>query len=246
MGRLAYVLADTITSGDGTIARTIPKGCYAVSVLNGTGNPHFQFGPRLRAALWDDNGTFEDQTSGVGERGTTTSFDINAFAGGDDAYYIGSDLPFRGFFIDLANTNDTASVLTVNYWDGTQWADTSATDGTDVAGDTLKQDGDVFFTTPTDWTKRTVNSLGPYFWVQAVVDNTLDASVSINEISLLNVHGAEDMTVGPAATASVENMPLEIDQEAVGSVECTGDAASEAIVVWYYCQRADGGFVANV
>lgn len=74
---------------------------------------------------------------------------------------------------DLVNTN--ASVMTVSYWDGYDWQDTSNTDGTDVQGDTLAQTGLTSWETPTDEQKQTLfGSLG--YAYQITFSNTLSGA----------------------------------------------------------------------
>jgi hypothetical protein len=75
---------------------------------------------------------------------------LGTYANGDYVL-LGSHAPIRGFRGELtANVNVDASVMTVYYWNGTAWADTSATDGTiSPAGTTLGADGIVYWTPPT-------------------------------------------------------------------------------------------------
>lgn len=145
----------------------------------------------------------EFQTQNISDEmqdGDTEDFDINSFdtAANDNFIYVGSPLPFRGVKVDLNNKNDTASVLTVNYWNGGAWADISASDGTDVGpGDTFKQDGDVTWTVPTAWVKASLLSIGdttvqePLFatglyWTRWEVSVILDTTVDLVQMRPLN------------------------------------------------------------
>jgi len=100
----------------------------------------------------------------------------------------------RGVRVTMdAAVNGNASVLTVGYWNGSAWTDISATDGTDNAGATFGQTGDVTWTVPTDWKRVSlveVSALrakalsaipGPIaqellFWTRWTVSAALDAS----------------------------------------------------------------------
>ena len=108
----------------------------------------------------------EFQTQNVSDEmqdGDTEDFAIDSFdtAANDNFIYVGSPMPFRGVAVDLNNKNDVASVLTVNYWNGGAWtAVASQSDGTDVSGDTFKQDGNVTWTVPTGWKKDSLLNIG--------------------------------------------------------------------------------------
>ena len=94
--------------------------------------------------------------------GDAVDFAIDSFdtAANNNFIYVGSWLPFRGAQIDLNNKNDVASVLTVNYWNGGWTAVDTISDGTDDAGDTMKQDGDVTWVVGTDWKRDSLLNIG--------------------------------------------------------------------------------------
>lgn len=245
MARLATIFEEALVAGNGTIAKNLPKGAYSVMAFDtASDNASWQLCPRLVYAAWDNDGTFTDHTAIVTERGTIREADITALHQTEDKYYIGADVPFRGFYLDLENKNDTASTLTVNYRkDDNTWADLSQTDGTDSSGDTLKVSGDNFWTMPTDWTTYTVNSVGPLYFVQLVVSATID-STSINEIVLLSVSSSEAVA-GPEPIARAEPGVgfMDFDTDAVGGVEVTGDAASDEVSFRYKCARTTNAVV---
>lgn len=133
--------------------------------------------------------------------GDAEDFAINSFdtAANNNFIYIGAEIPFRGVKVNLNNLNDTASVLTVKYPSigGTSWLDISATDGTDVSGDTLKQDGDVTWTVPAEWPRvglkphgDTTRNDGPYgatlYWTRWEVSAAIDSTVDLVELRALN------------------------------------------------------------
>jgi hypothetical protein len=90
--------------------------------------------------------------------------------------YVGHDARFdriRVLFAgaDFANNNH---LLYAQYYNGMGWETlTIATDGTAVGGYTFKQDGDITFTRPTDWTRYTAAyGGGDWFWVRLRVART--------------------------------------------------------------------------
>jgi hypothetical protein len=144
-----------------------------------------------------------------------------------DFLYVGSHLPFRGAMIDIDAANATASVITVKYRksDNT-WTDITATDGTDSAGASMGQDGNVTWTVPTDWIRarlgetQTVGNGVPYaghelYWTRWEFSGGLDSSTTLNSMRSLNRSTAyaelvsgrvieEEVFVGLGGVASVE------------------------------------------
>ncbi|TXH57203.1 MAG: hypothetical protein E6Q97_04705, partial [Desulfurellales bacterium] len=112
----------------------------------------------------DSLATFTDYSQEANDASTSTDITLSSLdtLANGDAVYVGSHLPFRGLVADVDSTNATASVLSVYYWNGSAWADTSASDGTASGGATFAQDGNITWTVPTAWTKAslaTTNSL---------------------------------------------------------------------------------------
>jgi len=140
------------------------------------------------------DGNSDDFTINGQDDGRT--FSMNSFdtAANNNFLYMGSTKKFQGVHVDLTNLNDTASVLTVKYWDGNSWEDISDTDGTDVAGDTFKQDGEVTWTIPSDWAITSLDDAGdvgafkgphyntPLYWTRWEVSVVLDSTVSVKHL----------------------------------------------------------------
>ena len=60
---------------------------------------------------------------------TDVQYDAQSTAANNDFIYVGAHLPFRGARVTQgSDPNNTASVLTVNYWNGGAWVDITATD----------------------------------------------------------------------------------------------------------------------
>ena len=145
------------------------------------------------AAVTDMTGSAQD-----GSTSTTMTLSSLATLANGGALYVGALRPFRGAIIDVQNTNSTASVLTVKYWNGTAWTTTSATDNTASGGATLAVDGTVTWTLPTDWAKTSLSLAGdapivtiPYafdarfYWTRWEVSVALDSSVTLNSLMAL-------------------------------------------------------------
>ena len=104
-------------------------------------------------------GHLEDNTQVAQDGSTDTSVTLSSFAVGR-ALYVGSAIPFRGAHVDVDGANSTGStVITVSYWNGSDWVDTSDTDGTISGGISLAQDGAITWTVPSAWQSATLKQL---------------------------------------------------------------------------------------
>ena len=120
----------------------------------------------------------------------TTTIDLDTFdASPADYLYLGFARAVRGFAVNVVNTNDSAAVMAVHYLkdDGVWTAVSSLSDGSDDGGDTLKQDGLVTFTAPTDWglePEHSVNNVGSEtYWLRISVNADLDSDVTISQVT---------------------------------------------------------------
>ena len=157
---------------------------------------------------------------------SVTLSSLSTLANGD-ALYVGSYEQFRGVNIDIDAANGTASVLTVDYWDGDTWADTSATDGTTSGGATFAIDGSVTWTVPSAWAKVSLRRAAPtnvnspmliepnMYWTRWSVSVALDSSTTLDHMlalsrstayaELLQNNGWEEaLQVGPGGYAAIE------------------------------------------
>lgn len=123
---------------------------------------------------------------------------LNTLANGD-FLLVGSHLPFGGVYCDVDSTNGNASVLTVEYWDGSTWADITATDNTAAGGATFAQDGTITWTVPAAWAKTSLADIASpvpgfgvayrnesLYWTRWKVSAALDASCTLNAMLALN------------------------------------------------------------
>lgn len=96
--------------------------------------------------LWGDNGTIVDMSAELNDL-TANSYTI-PLVGADDYLYIGSDLPFNHRFFYVDSGNDSASVVSVDIWDGGEWvAAVDVQDETKLSGKSLKQSGIISWAT---------------------------------------------------------------------------------------------------
>lgn len=236
---LTHVITQTITltttTPGLTIAVNMPPGAAAVE-LQGTGasTPTWQLCPRLRKAWWFDDsaGAYTDITKALTDRTTTSA--INSFEGAADPYkdfiYLGCDVPFRGAYVDVTNTNGTASVLNALYPTAQDtWAGLTETDGTASAGACLAQDAPITWTVPSDWVKTIENGSGPFFWVRFGVTVTLDATVSLAAAVPLSV---QTNRASLAASTVFPKPRYWFDRQEVGGIEATGDNTDTMIIDW--------------
>jgi hypothetical protein len=113
--------------------------------------------------------------------------------------YVGARVPFSGVAITLGDGNDDATVITVKYWQaGIGWTDISDTDGTDVGGDSMKQNGSVTWTVPTTWGKKSLSNMGEtlpntvpkfyeaLYWTRWEWSAALDASIDVRTMLAIN------------------------------------------------------------
>lgn len=238
---ISQTITLTTTSPGLTIAVNHPAGARAAEIYGtGTSTPTWNFTPRLRKAFWYDvtAGTYTDITTALTDRTTATS--INSFDGAashaGDLLYIGCDVPFRGVYVDVTNTNGTASTLDASYWNGA-WTDLSTTDGTASGGATLAQDAPITWTMPTDWATTSVNGTGNLFWVYLWVSADLDSSVSIANLVPLGVQTAQPTSV--AITSTVRPRYI-FDNALTGGIEATGDNADTLVINWLCSGRNTG------
>lgn len=127
--------------------------------------------------------------------GAATLNSLDTLANGD-WYLVGHSTPFSAVYHDMDDLNDTASVLAVHYVSAnvddvaTFTAMPNVSDGTDVAGDTLKQDGLVSWDDGVHslWRQATFEGLTKY-WARFTVSVALDSSVSLTSANPQRVPG---------------------------------------------------------
>lgn len=144
--------------------------------------------------LYSDNGSLTDYS--IESQLNTETF-LAPLVASEDYIYVGQYYPFNNLFIDLSVANDTASVLSVEYWDGRLWKTAvDVLDGTKSQGKTLKRSGIIQWSPDIDfsWSEITDTSrnqsalelqsveLYNLWWVRLKVSSTIDATTAIKTI----------------------------------------------------------------
>lgn len=146
--------------------------------------------PRLARVKYYDASTYTDYTAQATDRDDTTHVPLDAM-GTTHYLYLGFTGKVRGFYfnIDGANKNDNVATLDMEYCSsisagvGTFTDVASDSDGTDTAGDTLKQDGLYSFTLPAV-VRGSITALdnAPLYWYRFAPSATLSATVDLIDI----------------------------------------------------------------
>jgi hypothetical protein len=105
---------------------------------------------------------------------------VGGMAPKDFLYEGRRDATFQAISVVLgSNVNTIISSIKAEYWNGSDWQDLFATDGTASAGVTLSQNGDITWTVPFDWGATGVNGVSAYY-VRLSVDKTLSSNVDVD------------------------------------------------------------------
>ena len=242
--------SDTSLGQDGIISWAIPENWVVQTVneveaywIHLTWNNTLKTGVTIKRIYV----TLDEQTSMVPlyddltnvYDGTTYSSELMKL-GTEDFIYIGNSNKFNKITVDVGTANDIASVMTASYFDEAGWtAVTIDDDGTDVGGDTLKQDGDITFTIPWNWKANSVNNTEAY-WIRLDVSNALVTDFSINKITVtrennsnndltaLNAGDWQQIEVTPAGGFSAFPIP---NASAVKSVGFRVDSNQGAFIL---------------
>jgi len=109
----------------------------------------------------------------------------------EDFLYIGFHRKVSGVVIDVAAADGGAGAILVEYWDGSAWSDTSATD----SDSNLDTDSTWTFTVPSDWQPTKVNKTSGLFWLRYSTTADLDSEVEVTSFMGLS---AETIAAAPA------------------------------------------------
>lgn len=142
----------------------------------------------------DKNGTLSDYITEANEMYEELSFSLDVEK--DTGYlYIGANFPFNHVYFNLNVVNATASVMSLETWNGKSWVDVSRLiDGTILAGATLGKDGYIEWVPDKNepWSREdtvgssgteTITGLGELniydqYWVRASFSESLDGTTS--------------------------------------------------------------------
>lgn len=201
----AVTQPDTLSFPAGTEYLYLEGRNYSTAVVI-----KYALNPWLTVLLTTDNldTAPTDGSDACQNNATSTALTLNSLSTLADGDYllIGSHVPFRGVAVDVTNTNSNANSILVEYWNGSAWVDTSATDGTVSGGVSLAQDGLVTWTVPTTWATEALSSMArkaadtsaiedgdaweglhrSLYWTRWSWSAALDSSVTIVQMHALN------------------------------------------------------------
>lgn len=223
----------------------------------------FAFSPYLvilKADSADGLGGHLEDNSDVAQDGSTdTSVTLSAFASGR-ALYVGSAIPFRGAHIDVDGANSTGStVITVSYWNGAEWVDSSDTDGTISGGISLAQDGAITWTVPSAWQLSTLDKLASaagesldssgqkykdtnMYWTKWTWNQDMDAAVTLDHILGINESTAySELTSSTGYEGRVHHG---FGTNGLGGIEMLTDTGTANVLVT--CSAMNGYFSTGV
>lgn len=130
-----------------------------------------QTGVNISLDVTTDNGStytsFADEIADDDPTTTATLTALDTVSNGD-WFVVGADVPFMGIYFVMGTANTTAATMaTLQYWNGSAWANLSSTrDLTSANSATLGTDGAIYWLSqPSDWAKSTINSKSRY-WVR--------------------------------------------------------------------------------
>ena len=200
-------------------------------------------------------GHLEDNTQVAQDGSPATSVTLSSFAAGR-ALYVGSAIPFRCAHVDVDGANSTGStVITVSYWNGSAWVDTSDTDGTISGGISLAQDGAITWTVPSEWQLATLNQLAAgagetldssgqkwsyvnMYWTKWTWSHAMDSAVTLDHILGINESTAyAELTDSTAYEGRIHNG---FGANGVAGIEALTDDGTANLIVT--CSAMNGYF----
>jgi len=192
--------------------------------------------PRLAAVeYYSASGTsYTSYLTQAIDRDSATHVPLDAMATGD-YLYLGFTEPVRGFHftIDATNKNDNAATLDMEYMSAiaagaATFTDVASdSDGTNVAGDTLKQSGLYAFTLPAvvQGIVTVLNSNEPLYWYRFCPSATLSATVDVTDITpacdTVNYGYMEAGVVHQFHLNTAKNGAFEFDHTGTGTLDVT-------------------------
>jgi hypothetical protein len=205
----------------------LPRNFATAVVVKFNKNPYLKILKTTDLLATQANLTDYSEQAQDGDAGTDVTLSSLDTLANLDAVYVGAVVPFSGLQVDIDAANGTAATILVEYWNGTAWADISATDGTTSGGATFAIDGNITWTVPSAWATTSLDvaqaatagkNIGAlkhdFYWVRISVSAALDSSTTANNIIAINrdttyaeipvgMWWEESVTVGPGGFYSI-------------------------------------------
>lgn len=165
-----------------------------------------------------------------------------------ECVFIKTKVPANSLTFDIFKPNGTASVLSLYYWDGSAWTDTSATDGTADSGATLAIDGAITWTSPGSAEQEKYMYGNNGFWYQIRVSVQLDSEVEITSVlfddgTLSDIRNIWDGSVISGVEAQVFlNADSTYSVYGTGAIDVGGIGSSD-ILYFSTSDKAEGFYV---
>jgi len=107
-------------------------------------------------------------------------------AASSDALYVGASQPFRGLSVRMQDSvNAVTSTLSVAAWADAWTAVTGLANGTVSSGKPFARGGAITWTVPEGWVERSLQGVGPYFWVKVALSATMTAGTVVGPLSVI-------------------------------------------------------------
>lgn len=120
----------------------------------------------------------------------------NILAAPSDALYIASNTPFRGLSVRMQDSvNAVAATLTAELWTDTWTAPAGISNETITTGKPFARGGAIIWTIPEGMVERSLQGVGPYYWLKLSLSATMTAGTVIGPISVIR----RSRLCGPAA-----------------------------------------------
>lgn len=134
----------------------------ATSMINFGAN--FVIGGQNGASYWHGKMDEFRFSNGTARHSSTFIVPSTAYSGAGAFCYLGSIRPLDGFKIYVKTANSSASVMTVQEWNGTDWNTLTVTDNTSSSGKSLAATGTVTFTSTASTAKIKVIKGTAAYW----------------------------------------------------------------------------------
>jgi hypothetical protein len=120
----------------------------------------------------------------------------NILAAPSDALYIASSTPFRGVSVRMQDAvNAVTAALTVEVWTDTWAAPAGISNDTVASGKPFTRGGAITWTVPDGLVERSLQGVGPYYWLKLSASATMTAGTAIGPVSVIR----RSRLCGPAA-----------------------------------------------
>ena len=232
---------ESVTLGDGTLHYLAVRPGFDGVIMFCDTAWRRALAPALLHVVYYDatDGSYANYRTQATDRTASTHVPLDAMAT-DDYLYLGFSDPALGVYIDVGdNANDEAATLDVEYCStavaqGATIAFTDVagdSDGTDDAGDTLKQDGVYTWTLPTAWVRSTLGThdsplYTKCYWIRFKPSATLSTTVDLVEI--IPIYRNTTYSYQAASTSYVD----QLNYNKVGGFLFTGTLDKIVYITW--------------